>query len=111
MVGSSRLPRRSERIGLTAGGARAASSVDEASGLVVVGLSRSFGETRALNSASLRVCPGEIHSLVGENGSGKSTLIKILSGVLRPDSGTLVWEGEARQLGSPRSAQGMGIAT
>lgn len=87
------------------------SSVDEANGLVVVGLSRSFGETRALNSASLRVRPGEIHSLVGENGSGKSTLIKILSGVLRPDSGTLTWEGNILQFGSPRSAQGMSIAT
>ena len=63
-------------------------------------LSRSFGETRALNAATLRVRPSEIHSLVGENGSGKSTLIKILSGVLRPNSGTLVWEGEAGQLGA-----------
>ena len=87
------------------------SSVDETNRLVIEGLSRSFGETRALNSATLRVCPGEIHSLVGENGSGKSTLIKILSGVLRPDSGTLTWEGALRQLGSPSSAQRMGIAT
>jgi ribose transport system ATP-binding protein len=87
------------------------SSADEASGLVIEGLSRSFGETRALNSASLRVRPGEIHSLVGENGSGKSTLIKILSGVLPPDSGTLTWEGNLLQLGSPSSAQGMSIAT
>jgi len=87
------------------------SSVEEASRLIIEGLSRSFGETRALNSATLRVCPSEIHSLVGENGSGKSTLIKILSGVLRPDSGTLIWEGEVKQLGSPSSAQGMGIAT
>jgi len=87
------------------------SSAGEASGLVIEGLSRSFGETRALNSAGLRVRPGEIHSLVGENGSGKSTLIKILSGVLRPDSGTLTWEGSILQLGSPRSAQAMSIAT
>jgi ABC-type sugar transport system ATPase subunit len=87
------------------------SSVEEASRLAIEGLSRSFGETRALNSATLRVYPGEIHSLVGENGSGKSTLIKILSGVLRPDSGTLTWEGEVIQLGNPRNAQGMGIAT
>ena len=88
------------------------SSVGEASRLVIEGMSRSFGETRALTSASLRVRPGEIHSLAGENGSGKSTLIKILSGVLRPDAGTLTWEGDVRDhLGSPSSAQGMGIAT
>jgi ABC-type sugar transport system ATPase subunit len=87
------------------------SSTGEASRLVIEGLSRSFGETRALNSASLRVCHGEIHSLVGENGSGKSTLIKILSGVLRPDSGTLTWEGDIQQLGSPNKAQSIGIAT
>lgn len=87
------------------------SSTGEASRLVIEGLSRSFGETRALNSATLRVRHGEIHSLVGENGSGKSTLIKILSGVLRPDSGTLIWEGDIRQLGRPSSAQSMGIAT
>jgi ribose transport system ATP-binding protein len=87
------------------------SSVEESNRLVIEGLSRSFGQTRALNSANLRVCAGEIHSLVGENGSGKSTLIKILSGVLRPDSGTLTWEGDIKQLASPSGAQGMGIAT
>jgi ribose transport system ATP-binding protein len=77
-----------------------------------VDLSRSFGETKALRSATLRVAPGEIHSLAGENGSGKSTLIKILSGVLRPDSGTLTWEGDVkRHLTSPSGAQAMGIST
>ena len=87
------------------------SSADEASRLVIEGLSRSFGETRALASATLHVRPGEIHSLAGENGSGKSTMIKILSGVLRPDAGALIWEGDVTKLGSPRSAQRMGIAT
>ncbi len=88
------------------------SSAGEASRLVIEGMSRSFGETRALTSASLRVRPGEIHSLAGENGSGKSTLIKILSGVLRPDAGTLTWEGDVRKhLGSPSGAQGLGIST
>lgn len=87
------------------------SSVDEASRLVIEGLSRSFGETRALNSAALRVGRGEIHSLVGENGSGKSTLIKIVSGVLPPDSGTMVWEGAAKAPSSPSRAQASGIAT
>ena len=87
-------------------------TVDVASRLDITDLSRSFGETKALRSATLRVAPGEIHSLAGENGSGKSTLIKILSGVLRPDSGTLTWEGDVmRHLASPASAQAMGIST
>jgi len=87
-------------------------TVDVASRLDVQDLSRSFGETKALRSATLRVAPGEIHSLAGENGSGKSTLIKILSGVLRPDRGTLTWEGDVKQhLSSPASAQAMGIST
>lgn len=87
-------------------------TVDVASRLDIQDLSRSFGETKALRSATLRVAPGEIHSLAGENGSGKSTLIKILSGVLRPDSGTLTWEGDVkRHLASPSSAQAMGIST
>ena len=87
-------------------------TVDMASRLDIEDLSRSFGETKALRSATLRVAPGEIHSLAGENGSGKSTLIKILSGVLRPDSGTLTWEGDVkRHLSSPSGAQAMGIST
>ncbi len=87
-------------------------TADVASRLDIADLSRSFGETKALRSATLRVAPGEIHSLAGENGSGKSTLIKILSGVLRPDSGTLTWEGDVkRHLTSPSGAQAMGIST
>jgi ribose transport system ATP-binding protein len=87
-------------------------TIDVASRLDIENLSRSFGETKALRSATLRVAPGEIHSLAGENGSGKSTLIKILSGVLRPDAGTLTWEGDVKQhLSSPAGAQAMGIST
>jgi ribose transport system ATP-binding protein len=88
------------------------STADVASRLDIENLSRSFGETKALRSATLRVAPGEIHSLAGENGSGKSTLIKILSGVLRPDGGTLTWEGDVKQhFSSPSSTQAMGIST
>ena len=87
-------------------------TVDVAGRLDIENLSRSFGETKALRSATLRIAAGEIHSLAGENGSGKSTLIKILSGVLRPDGGTLTWEGDVkRHLSSPAGAQAMGIST
>ncbi|HVV94102.1 MAG TPA: ATP-binding cassette domain-containing protein [Hyphomicrobiales bacterium] len=75
------------------------------------GLRRAFGETVALADCSFDVRLGEIHALVGENGSGKSTLIKILSGILPPDGGTLAWDGAPARFGSPREAQHAGIAT
>jgi ribose transport system ATP-binding protein len=56
--------------------------------LSFVGLSKTFGGTRALNKVSLEVLAGEIHGLVGQNGSGKSTLIKVLAGYYEPDAGS-----------------------
>ena len=56
-------------------------------------ISRSFGPVRANRDASLEVALGEIHALVGENGAGKSTLMRILGGLLTPDSGTLEVNG------------------
>ena len=50
-------------------------------------VSKSFAGVRALSHVDLSVVEGEVHALVGENGSGKSTLIKIVAGVLQPDSG------------------------
>ena len=52
-------------------------------------ISKSFGATVALELVSLKVYPGKVQALVGENGAGKSTLMKILSGALKPDSGTM----------------------
>jgi ABC-type sugar transport system ATPase subunit len=72
---------------------------------------RTFGETIALDACSVSVAPGEIHAVVGENGSGKSTLIKILSGIVGAESGTLEWNGEPLRVPSPRAAQAAGIAT
>lgn len=54
----------------------------------VVGVSRSYGRTLALDRVSLTVRPGEIHALLGRNGAGKTTLLRLLSGLVKPTSGT-----------------------
>ncbi|MCV9993466.1 sugar ABC transporter ATP-binding protein [Paeniglutamicibacter sp. ZC-3] len=80
-------------------------------GLVLAGVSKRFGATRALIDGDLHLRPGEIHTLLGENGSGKSTLVKIMGGVHRPDSGTLTLDGVLATSQSPRAAMDLGIAT
>lgn len=74
---------------------------------------KSFGETRALRGASLSLRRGEAHAIVGENGSGKSTFVKIVSGVLFADSGSVVVEGTSlggRRV-TPRAARALGVGT
>jgi simple sugar transport system ATP-binding protein len=58
-------------------------------------ISKSFGATKALHDVSVSVLPGECHALVGRNGAGKSTLVAILTGLLRPDAGSVRLHGEA----------------
>src|SRR3982074_1085320 len=57
-------------------------------------VSKSFGETRALVDVSLHVLPGECHGLVGRNGAGKSTLVSLLTGLTRPDRGSVRLAGQ-----------------
>lgn len=61
--------------------------------LEVDALSRSFGGLRAVNSMSFDVAAGEIVGLLGPNGSGKTTVMNLISGVLRPDSGSIALQG------------------
>jgi putative ABC transport system ATP-binding protein len=61
--------------------------------LVAEDLHRSFGPTRALAGASLRVHPGEVLAVMGSSGSGKSTLLHCLAGIVRPDSGRVLYAG------------------
>ena len=75
----------------------------------LVDVSKSFGGVRALDEVSLKISRGSIHALVGENGAGKSTLGKIISGVLTPDRGQLLIEGEPVTFHSPREAITKGI--
>jgi general nucleoside transport system ATP-binding protein len=73
------------------------------------GVSRSFGPVHANTEVDLVVAPGTVHALVGENGAGKSTLMRILYGLDRPDTGTVVLDDEPVVLGSPRAAIARGI--
>jgi len=73
------------------------------------GIGKSFGRHRALDNVSLTVRAGTVHGLVGENGAGKSTLGRVLSGVLRPDEGTLRVGGTPMAFSSPAEALHAGI--
>jgi ABC-type sugar transport system ATPase subunit len=78
--------------------------------LEVRGISKRFGAHAALQDVDLALSAGEVHAVAGENGAGKSTLMAILSGALRPDAGTLLWEGRPVALGDVRAAQALGIS-
>jgi ribose transport system ATP-binding protein len=73
-------------------------------------LAKSFGPVHALRSADLVVEPGEVHALLGANGAGKSTLVKLLTGVLRGDRGTIRVQGKEIRVHSPAQALRMGLA-
>ncbi|GHH46095.1 ATP-binding cassette domain-containing protein [Lentzea cavernae] len=74
-------------------------------------LTKNYGTVEALRGASFTAYPGEVVSLIGDNGAGKSTLVKCLSGVEQPTSGSLVFDGEPLNLGSPNDARALGIET
>ncbi len=78
--------------------------------LSVKDVAKSYGPVVALRSADLEVERGEIHALLGANGAGKSTLVKILSGVLVPDAGTITVDGRAVTFASPVAARAAGLA-
>lgn len=73
------------------------------------GISKKYGGIRALEEAAISLRPGAIHALLGENGAGKSTLIKIMSGVVSPDSGEMLLDGKAVRFTSPAEANAAGI--
>ncbi len=74
-------------------------------------LNKSFPGVQALRDVDFDLCTGEVHCLVGENGAGKSTFIKILSGALTPDSGTITLNGSPIRFSSPHEALQAGLAT
>ena len=74
------------------------------------GIIKDFGGTRALDRVSFAVRAGEVHALVGENGAGKSTLMKVISGALKPDAGTIHIQGSAVHVDNPHHALRLGIS-
>src|SRR5450755_1035273 len=72
---------------------QAASTPSQSDAVAVERVTKRFGATLALDEASLHVRSGTVHALLGENGAGKSTLVKVLSGFVRPDAGTIALFG------------------
>jgi len=72
-------------------------------------INKSFGNFKANKNIDISIAKGEIHALLGENGAGKSTLVKILYGVLKPDTGTIEIDNKEVSISSPNSARKNGI--
>ncbi|MBP1853044.1 sugar ABC transporter ATP-binding protein [Rhizobium halophytocola] len=75
----------------------------------MTGIEKRFPGVHALKQAQFDLKRGEVHALMGENGAGKSTLMKILSGIYRPDDGTVEIDGQPIELSGPKAAQAHGI--
>ncbi|HMB77310.1 MAG TPA: sugar ABC transporter ATP-binding protein [Kiloniellaceae bacterium] len=74
------------------------------------GITKRYGGVHALENVSFEAARGSIHALLGENGAGKSTLIKILSGVVQPDEGSIEIDGAPVHFSNPTEANEAGIA-
>src|SRR5947209_19330030 len=74
-------------------------------------VNKHYGLNKVLNNVSFYVGKTEILALLGDNGAGKSTTVKTISGVVQPDSGTLLWNGEPVDLNSHTDAAELGIET
>ena len=86
-------------------------SEDRTARLQMTDISKRFGAVRAIRHADMTVDVGRVLAVVGENGAGKSTLIKILSGAVIADTGTITYEGRQVSIRSTSDAMALGIAT
>lgn len=73
-------------------------------------ITKRFGGVVALSNVSVDIYPGEVHAILGENGAGKSTLMNIISGVFRPSSGTIEFNGEVIAAMTPERSAALGVS-
>ncbi len=78
--------------------------------LTIDGLTKAYPGVVANDTVSFEIKTGEVHALLGENGAGKSTLVKMIYGLVKPDSGSMVMNGEAFAPPEPRAARASGVA-
>jgi ribose transport system ATP-binding protein len=81
----------------------------EADFLILTKVSKRYGGVRALDNVDFSCRRGRIHAVLGENGAGKSTLIKIVAGVVQPDSGAIRLDGAERRFANPSAATAAGV--
>ncbi|HTJ32288.1 MAG TPA: ATP-binding cassette domain-containing protein [Dactylosporangium sp.] len=79
--------------------------------LAATDVSKRYGAVQALDSVSLDLPAGQVVALVGDNGAGKSTLVKVLSGVVTPDGGSIGLDGHPVRIANPHDAQRLGVST
>jgi len=78
--------------------------------LELIDISKTYPAVKANDRVCLRVKPGEIHAVLGENGAGKSTMMKMIYGAVRPDEGTIRWNGQPVEIRNPQEARALGIS-
>jgi ABC-type uncharacterized transport system ATPase subunit len=77
--------------------------------LTLTGMTKQYPGCLANDHVSLTIEHNQIHALLGENGAGKSTLVKIIYGVVKPDEGEMIWEGNKVTVQNPGQAQRLGV--
>lgn len=72
-------------------------------------ITKTYPGVRALDDVSISFRKGEVHAIVGENGAGKSTLIKVITGAIVPNEGTIIYKGKSYSHFNPQQAKKLGI--
>jgi len=78
--------------------------------LQLTNITKRYPAVVANSGVSLVVQPGEAHAVLGENGAGKSTLMKIIYGSVKPDEGTVLFNGQPVHIRNPQEARALGIS-